>query len=954
MKTDLRPTLGGEVILAPILATKLFVPPPPPRAVSRGRLVERLDAGLAARRKLTLISAPAGFGKTTLAAAWLAGAGASTGQDSGRRAAWVSLDEHDGDPIRFLAYVTRALQTAVPGFGAGILASLQAPQPPATEAVLTTLVNELAALDATAAAGPTILVLDDYHAVASREVDAALTFLVEHLPPQLHLAVTTREDPALPLPRLRARNQLTELRAADLRFTPTEAAAFLNGVMALGLTADEVATLESRTEGWIAGLQLAALSMQGRADVTGFIQAFAGDHRYIVDYLVEEVLARQSPDVRSFLLQTAILEQLHGPLCDALTGHSDGQARLEALQRGNFFVVPLDDTRRWYRYHHLFGDVLRVHLLAECPEAVPALHRRAGAWYRAQGMPDAAIRHTLAGEDFEGAAELIELGMPDLRRTRQEATMLRWLGALPPTVIGRRPVLSLHYAGALLLNGEYGSAETRLNDAERLLAAEPAIPSGDTTAGDSTAGGMIVVDEAEYRRVPGWIALYRAAIALAQGDAMGTVHYAELARARLAVDDHLGRGAAAGLLGLAAWTREDLAAAHQYYVECKAGLLEVGYISDALGCTVTLTDIRLAQGRLHDAMRHLERGLELGRAGGGSPVRGTADMLVGMSELARERNDLPAAQEYLRACAELGEFAGLPQNRYRRRLALARLRAAEGDAEGAIELLAAAERVYMGDLSPNVRPLAAWKARVWVSQGRLAEARAWAEEQGLAAAGEISYLREFEYMTLARVLLAQFRLAGDGGALLAASGLLARLRQAAEAGGRIGNLIEILVLEALARQGQDDLPGAQALLARALALAEPQGYVRLFVDEGPPLGALLRATAQAGTITSYVEQILDALGAAAGNPAEGVYSARTVAGARPAEGARPAPLVEPLSERELEVLRLLGTEMSGPEIADTLYVSLNTLRTHTKNIYGKLGANSRRSAVRRAEELRLL
>ena len=456
------------MILAPILATKLFVPPPPPRTVARARLVERLDAGLAARRRVTLISAPAGFGKTTLAAAWLAG-GATKTQGSARRAAWVSLDENDGDPIRFLTYLTCALQTAIPGFGAGILDSLQAPQPPPVEAVLTTLVNEIAAFGDTGGAGPVILVLDDYHAVDSSGVDAALTFLVEHLPQQLHFAITTREDPALPLPRLRARGQLTELRAADLRFTPTETAAFLNEVMDLGLTAQEVAALESRTEGWIAGLQLAALSMQGREDVTGFIQAFAGDHRYIVDYLVEEVLARQSAEVRSFLLQTAILERLHGPLCDAVTGRNDGQARLEALQRGNFFVVPLDDSRRWYRYHHLFAGVLRMHLLAERRDEIPTLHRHAGAWYSEQGMPDDAIRHALAGEDFEGAAGLIELAIPELRRTRQEATMLRWLRALPDEVLRHRPVLSLHFAGALLLNGEYDDAAARLRDAERLV-----------------------------------------------------------------------------------------------------------------------------------------------------------------------------------------------------------------------------------------------------------------------------------------------------------------------------------------------------------------------------------------------------------------------------------------------------------------------------------------------------
>ncbi len=552
---------------APIVATKLYIPPPPPSAVARPDLIARLDAGLAARRKVSLIAAPAGFGKTTLVTAWLAA--------RGRRAAWVALDANDGDPIRFLTYLTCALGSVAPGFGAGILEILQGPQPPPMESLLTALVNECAALGATAGAEAIVLVLDDYHVVDSKEVDAALSFLVEHLPPQLHVAITTREDPLLPLHRLRARNQLTELRAAELRFSPAEAAEFLAGVMGLSLTAAEVAALASRTEGWIAGLQLAALSLQGREDVGGFIREFAGDHRYIVDYLVEEVLARQPAEVRSFLLQTALLERLHGPLCDAVTGQGGGQARLEALQRGNFFVVPLDDRRQWFRYHHLFADVLRMHLQAEQGDALPTLHRRASAWYAQHGAADDAIRHALAGEDFAGAAGLIERAIPEVRRSRREAAMLGWLQALPEAVVRSRPVLCLHYAGALLLDGQYAAGEARLRDAERWEAAARGGPgAGDERGGetggaaDGTADGaaadgaggapggeMVVVDEGEFRRLPGWVAMYWAALALARGDVAGTEHFAGRARGRLPADDHLGQGAAAGLLGLAAWTR---------------------------------------------------------------------------------------------------------------------------------------------------------------------------------------------------------------------------------------------------------------------------------------------------------------------------------------------------------------------------------------------------------------
>ena len=419
----------------PILATKLYIPPPRPKVVLRPRLIERLNEGL--DRKLTLISAPAGFGKTTLVSEWVAG--------SERPAAWLSLDEGDNDPTRFLTYLVAALQTIAPDIGEGVLSVLQSPQPPPTESILTALLNEI-----TAVPDDFVLVLDDYHVIDARPVDAALTFLLEHLPPQMHLVITTREDPQLPLARLRARGQLTELRAADLRFTPSEAAAFLNEVMGLNLSAEDIAALETRTEGWIAGLQLAALSMRGREDVPGFIRAFAGDNRYIVDYLVEEVLQRQPERVRSFLLQTSILDRLSGPLCDAVTGQEEGNALLEALERGNFFVVPLDDRRHWYRYHHLFADVLHAHLMAEQPDQVPTLHRRASEWYEQHGSAADAIRHALAAEDFERAADLVELAVPAMRRSRQEATLLGWLKALPDELIQCRPVLSVAYAGTLL------------------------------------------------------------------------------------------------------------------------------------------------------------------------------------------------------------------------------------------------------------------------------------------------------------------------------------------------------------------------------------------------------------------------------------------------------------------------------------------------------------------------
>src|SRR5918998_2391608 len=438
----------------PILATKLYIPPRRPNVVLRSRLLDRLNAGL--HRKLTLVSAPAGFGKTTLASAWAA--------TYVRPVAWLSLDEGDSDPARFLTYLVAALQTIAPAIGAGLLGVLQSPQPPPAESLLTALLNEIATIP-----DDVVLVLDDYHVVDARPVDDALTFLLEHLPPQLHLVITTREDPQLPLARFRVRGQMTELRAADLRFTAAEAAEFLNRVMGLDLAAADIAALDERTEGWIAGLQLAALSMQGHQDVPGFIRAFAGDNRYIVDYLVEEVLERQPAGVRSFLLQTAILDRLHGSLCDAITGQVDGKLRLEVLERGNFFVVPLDDQRHWYRYHHLFAEVLSAHLRTEQPEQIASLHRRASVWYEQHGSAVDAIHHALTAEDFARAADLLELAVPAMSSGRQETTVLGWLKSLPDELIRCRPVLSAVYAHVLLDSGEVEGVDNRLWDAEQWL-----------------------------------------------------------------------------------------------------------------------------------------------------------------------------------------------------------------------------------------------------------------------------------------------------------------------------------------------------------------------------------------------------------------------------------------------------------------------------------------------------
>ena len=886
----------------PLLATKLYLPRPREGLVPRPRLSERLDRGSAAR--LLLVSAPAGFGKTSLLAEWLA-------SRPGGKAAWVSLDEADNDPVSFWTYVISALRTVAPDVGANELALLATRRPPPVQGLLTTLLNDLGETG-----DDLVLVLDDFHVIESLEVHDAMAFLLDHVPPRLHLVIASRADPAMPLSRLRARAELVEIRAADLRFTPDEAAAYLNDVMGLELTARDVAALEERTEGWVAALQLAALSMQGRDDVAGFIAGFAGDDRYIVDYLAEEVLQRQPGPVRDFLLHTSILDRLNGPLCDTVSGTEGGKGMLEDLDRGNLFLVPLDDRRLWYRYHHLFSDVLRARLAEESPELVPTLHRRASDWFAEHGDQSTAIGHALAGRDFERAAELVELAMPVLRRDRREIAMRAWLELLPEEVLQVRPVLSNSLAGAMLSTGSIEGVERHLRDAERWL----------ETPDESR---MVVVDEEEYRRLPAGTAVHRAGLALVQGDLDATMAHGQRAIRLLGEDDDLARGAATALMGLASWATGDLATAHAAYVQCLESMRRAGHVSDILGLSIALADIQSTQGLLRDAMRTYENALRLTPGQGGPVLRGTADMYVGMSALHLERNEIESARDLLMRSQELGEHNELPQNPYRWRVAMAGVHRVEGDLAEAVALLDEAELVYVGDFSPNVRPVAAVRARAWIAQGRAEEALGWARDQRLSAGDDLAYLREYEHMTLARALVATE-------ALEDASGLLEHLRAAAEAGHRTGNLIEILVLQSLASCQRRDVPTALAPLERALALAEPEGYVRMFVDEGPRMAALLEAAAERGIARDYARRLLDAFGP----PREPTP---------PRQG-----LVDPLSERELDVLRLLGSDLTGPEIARELVVSLNTVRTHTKAIYAKLGVNSRRAAVRRAAELDLL
>ena len=810
---------------------------------------------------------------------------------------------------RFFTHLVAALKTIEENIGESVLSSFDSKQLPSTESILTVLLNEIATIPY-----KFVLVLDDYHVIDSERIDDGLNFLLEHLPPQMHLVISTREDPQFHIGRLRARGHLTELRATDLRFTPSEAAAFLNQVMDLDLSTDEITVLETRTEGWITGLQLAALSMQGRKDIPAFIRAFAGDNRYVLDYLVEEVLQRQPDHVRSFLLQTSILNRLNGPLCDAVTEQNEGNTMLETLLRGNFFVVPLDDSRHWYRYHHLFAEVLFAHLREEQPDLVTTLHRRASTWYKQHGSVADAIRHALAAKDFARAADLVELAWPEMRRSKQDATVLRWMKAFPQELFHFRPVLSVEYAWALLACGELEAVEGKLQSAELWLETTTDI----LERREAPLSEMVVMDEEEFRGLPGTIAVMRAALAQVSGDVTGAIKYAQQVLDLVPEDDHLRRGAATALLGLTSWTNGDLETAYRMFACGMVSVQQSGNISDVIGGTIALADIRIAQGRLHQAMSIYERGLQLALKQGNPVLRGMADMYVGMSELYYEHDDLHEATQYLLKSKEQGEQTGFQQNGYRWCVAMARIREAQGDLDDALNLLHKAENLYMSDFFPNVRPVAALKARVWLAQGRLDKALDWAREQGLTVEDDLYYLREFEHITLARVLLVRYKSDRQDPSIFEALELLERLLQAAEEDGRMGSAIEILILQALTLYLKGNLPAALVPLERVLTLAEPEGYVRIFLDEGKPMAALLEAAAKHGIALNYVRSLLTTFG---------VDESKT-----PTKQA----MSEPLSERELEVLRLLRTDLSGPDIARELIVSLNTFRTHTKNIYASL------------------
>ena len=901
-----------------LLATKLYIPAPRPNRVPRPRLTQRLEAG--ASGPFTLVSAPAGFGKSTLLSEWI--------QASGRSVAWVSLDEGDNDLVRFLCYLVTALQKLHPGLGDDALTTLrhaQSPDAVALQPVLTGLLNEIHALGQ-----DLVVVLDAYHVIETPEIHQAVQFLLDRLPPRMHVVVATRVDPPLLLSRLRARGQLTELRARDLRFTSQEAADFLNQAMGLTLSAEDVEALEQRTEGWAVGLQMAALSLQGRADVEGFIGDFTGSHRYVLDYLTEEVLSRQPEPVREFLLRSSVLSRLSAPLSAAVTGRDDAQAILERLDATNLFLIPLDDTRTWYRYHHLFGTLLRHQLeRQEGRPAVVALHERASQWYSDHGHPEDALEHALAAGAMDRATELVtEHALPRLMRA-DAGTVIRWIRSLPAEWLERRPKLRLSYAWALVSQLELKAAEEHVDAAERALEATP----------DPELAGHVEVLRGMLTRTAGRnreaVALYRSALT------------------RLPEDSHFLRGVLFLDTGTAWLGLDDLAAAGDAFEQARTECARSGNTFCVLLAEWHLAELYLAQGHLHKAAELARSSLRIAEGRDGQTIPAAAMARGILADVRREWDDLPGAVEEAAKAWELGKRGEIASGLLAGSLSMSRVLSSLGDFPGALAALGRAEEVIRRTGQPHwLEAIHSFRAGVQLRQARvegnaeaLEAASRWARDSGLAGSwrnGPLAdtfndiHRRDFAHLVTARVLLAD----GD---LIRAEELLAALLEVAEETGRAHSVIEGLSLTALARNLQGDRSGAVALVGRALALAEPERYVRLFADEDPALAGLIEEAAPDAVSAEYARKILEAFGMEGPAPVPGDR-----------QEARDQEMAEPLSDREVEVLRLIATGLSNADAGRKLFIAPSTVKKHLENIYAKLGTRNRTQAIARARDIGVL
>jgi LuxR family maltose regulon positive regulatory protein len=897
-----------------LLATKLFIPAAHSQRIPRPQLTGRLAEG--ATRKLTLLSAPAGFGKTSLLTEWIA-----TADPAAAHFAWLSLDEHDDDEIVFLRYLAAALQTIDDELGATAVALLEAPEPPESRFILTSLINDIAGRD-----GRLVLILDDYHVIHNPAIHDDLAYLIERQPPQLHLVIVSRADPPLPLARLRARQQMQEIRAADLRFSHEEAAAFLRQIWALPVDPAQIAALESRTEGWIAGLQLAALAMQRLntpQEIADFVTHFTGSHRYILDYLVDETLRRQPPAMQDFLLQSSILDRFCADLCQAALQIEDAADLLAQAEAANLFLVALDGCRQWFRYHQLFADLLRHRLKQTRPEALFPLHQRASQWCERHGLTEEAIRHALAADDPARAADLVTAMRWEMRNRGEIAALRRWLDMLPTAVVESSGPLSVSYGWTLLMGGDMAGAKAYL---ERVIV--PLLPHAPADA-DWLAE----------------VAVMRGEFALGERRFAEAVAHCTAARDQIPVDQPRFRGALENILGHAYQMQGQLKLAEQAFTAAAEIAAQTNNRFSLLSALAGRARLMEIGARLPQAEAVWRSALPLVMDERGRPLPIVGLVQSGLARIYYEWNRLTEAEELAATAVQFSQQFGLGPVMLFSALPLAQIRQARGDGDGARAVLTQAEKMLgRAQMALLDLRLSAAAARLWLRQGELARASVWAEQftgqYGLEAAAEPGDWFEFEYALLARVWLAQGRLDET-------ADLLKQLALSAETAGRDDQTIEVLALQALLAQAQGEMETAVALVIRALTLAEPSGYVRLFVDEGRPLGELLTQVAL-------------------GETAVAPYAARLLAHFDALETTKPvkreaavAPdlahwLAEPLSERELETLALVAEGLSNREVAERLVISVYTVKKHMENIFGKLNVRSRTQAVARARELGLL
>ena len=906
-----------------LLASKFNYPPRRLDFVQRPDILASLDAGLSG--KLTLVSAPAGFGKTTVVSEWI--------RDCGRPTAWLSLDKNDNDLSRFMIYLVAALQQIDPEFGGDVRTVLDESPSPHFEILLTRIISEMERLPE-----KYILVLDDYHLIDSKPVHDAINFLIEYLPPTIHLVICGRSDPPLPISRLRVQGEVNEVRTPQLRFSKEEVITFLNDRMGFSLSPEGIAALEERTEGWIASLKLAALSMQGRDNWQDFIAKFSGSHRYIIDYLVDEVMARQPEEVQAFLCRTSILERFCAPLCEHVAGGNVGIDVIDYLDRSNLFLIPLDDHKEWYRYHHLFADFLGQRLRVSEPDRIPELHHRASLWYENEGLVDEAIQHALAAEDLEGATRLVDKIAADLIVRAESNKLLRLVEKLPSDLCQGRPMLSICYAWALVFMGKLERVEQALSCVEAGTEKAPGVPN------------------------PGYVMTVRAYLSTQHGDYLKSISLCEQALEEIskASPDRFSlifQGSAVIWLGVNQRHLGNLDRARQLFMEAAEINQKAGNYFAALSSFEQLAGVAIIQGCLHQALDLYQSGLGLTQHWKGTEgkLRGSlleaGGLQLGLGTVLYQLNDLAGAADHIQRSADLLEL-GEHWGRMHSYTLLAYLKQAHGEFEAAAELFRKAcaiddtliVRRSFSSERPSLTKLAILLSRAGLDTADLlTTACQRVEKLKVHANDEVDFSslagfpREPLYSDLACLLIALDQAAE-------ALPLLKRLLEAAVRMERHGDEIYYLAQMALAHLTLGNKQAALDSLSQALTLAEPQGYVRLFVDEGPPMAALLQYAVSQNIAPRYASTLLADFHKDAN---DGVQYGKGLAAQRQS-------LIEPLSEREIEVLRLMAEGYKYQEIAERLVVSINTIRHHTRNVYGKLDANNRTQAIGRAKELNLL